>query len=178
MINFLNKLSLYILPVIISGIIIHALVKKAPAYESFVEGAKDGFNIAIKIIPYLIAIMVATAMFRSSGAIDILQNLLKPILDYFRIPAETVILMVTRSLSGSATLGVLSDIVSQTGANSYATKLAAVITGSSETTFYVAAVYFGSVGIKKFRHALLAGILADIAGLVAAIWICSIFFLN
>ena len=178
MIKFLNMLSLYILPLIISGILIFALVKKAPAYESFVEGAKDGFNIAIRIIPYLIAIMVATAMFRASGAIDILQNILKPVLDYFRIPTETVILMVTRSLSGSATLGVLSDIVNQTGANSYATKLAAVITGSSETTFYVAAVYFGAVGIKKFRHALLAGILADIAGLVAAIWICQIFFLN
>ena len=178
MIKFLNTLSLYILPLIISGILIYALIKKAPAYESFVDGAKDGFNIAIRIIPYLIAIMVATAMFRASGAIDILQNLLKPVLEYFRIPAETVILMVTRSLSGSATLGVLSDIVNQTGANSYATKLAAVITGSSETTFYVAAVYFGAVGIKKFRHALLAGILADIAGLIAAIWICSIFFLN
>ena len=128
---------------------------------------------------YLIAIiMVAVAMFRASGAIDILQNLLKPVLDFFKIPVETLILMITRSLSGSATLGVLSDIVNQTGANSYATKLAAVITGSSETTFYVAAVYFGAVGIKKFRHALLAGILADIAGLVAAIWICSIFFLN
>ena len=103
MIKFLNTLSLYILPLIISGILIYALVKKAPAYESFVEGAKDGFNIAIRIIPYLIAIMVATAMFRASGAIDILQNILKPVLDYFRIPTETVILMVTRSLSGSAT---------------------------------------------------------------------------
>ena len=85
--------------------------------------------------------------------------------------------MLTRSLSGSATLGVLADIINQTGVDSYATKLAAVICGSSETTFYVAAVYFGSVGIKKFRHALLAGILADIVGLIAAIWICSIFFL-
>ena len=101
MINFLNTLSLYILPLIIAGILIYELVKKAPAYESFVEGAKDGFNIAVRIIPYLIAIMVATAMFRSSGAIDILQNILKPVLDYFRIPTETLILMITRSLSGS-----------------------------------------------------------------------------
>ena len=177
MIALLNKISLYIIPLIIAIILIHALIKKAPAYEAFIEGANEGFNIAVKIIPYLIAIMVAVAAFRSSGAIDILQNLLKPILDFFKIPAETLIIMVTRSLSGSATLGVLADIINQTGANSYATKLAAVITGSSETTFYVAAVYFGSVGIKKFRHALLAGILADIAGLIAAIWVCSIFFL-
>lgn len=177
MIKFFNTLSVCILPLIISVILIHALIKKAPAYESFVDGARDGFNIAIKIIPYLIAIMVCVAALRASGAIEILQNILKPVLEYFKIPIETTIIMVTRSLSGSATLGVLADIINQTGANSYATKLAAIITGSSETTFYVASVYFGAVGIKKFRHALLAGILADITGLIAAIWICSMFFL-
>lgn len=177
MIKFFNILSVCILPFIISVILIHALVKKTPAYESFVDGAKDGFTIAVKIIPYLIAIMVCVAALRASGAIEILQNILKPVLEYFKIPIETTIIMVTRSLSGSATLGVLADIINQTGANSYATKLAAVITGSSETTFYVASVYFGAVGIKKFRHALLAGILADITGLIAAVYICSIFFL-
>lgn len=177
MIKFLNSLSLYILPVIITAILLFAMWKKSPAYEDFTEGAKEGFTIAVRIIPYLVAIIVAVSMFRASGAIDILQNILKPALDFFKIPAETTILMITRSLSGSATLGVLSDIINQTGANSYATKLAAVITGSSETTFYVAAVYFGAVNIKKFRHALLAGILADITGIIAAVWICGIFFL-
>ncbi len=177
MIKFLNTLSIFILPFIIVVILCFALYKKTPAYECFVEGAKDGFNIAVRIIPYLVAIIVCAAMFRASGAIDILSGILKPVLNYFKIPAETTILMVTRSLSGSASLGVLSDIISATGVNSYATKLAAVITGSSETTFYVASVYFGAVGIKKFRHALLAGILADIVGIIAAIWICSIFFL-
>ena len=177
MINILNTISLYIIPFIIAVILVYALIKKTPAYEAFVEGANEGFTIAVKIIPYLIAIMVAVSAFRSSGAINILENLLKPLLEYFKIPAETLIIMVTRSLSGSATLGVLADIINQTGVNSYATKLAAVITGSSETTFYVAAVYFGSVGIKKFRHALLAGILADITGLIAAIFVCKIFFL-
>ncbi|MBQ8634965.1 spore maturation protein [bacterium] len=177
MINFLNTLSIYILPIIITIILIYALYKKTPAYEDFTEGAKEGFNIAIKIIPYLIAIMVCTASLRASGAIQLLQNILSPLFDFFKVPIETAIIMLTRSLSGSATLGVLSDIINQTGVNSYATKLAAVITGSSETTFYVASVYFGAIGIKKFRHALLAGILADIIGLFAAIWICSIFFL-
>jgi spore maturation protein B len=165
------------IPFLIAFILIYAVIKKAPSYEAFVEGASEGFNIAVKIIPYLIAIMVAVAAFRASGAIDILEKIFEPVLNYFKIPSENLIIMVTRSLSGSATLGVLADIIKQTGADSYATKLAAVITGSSETTFYVAAVYFGSVGIKKFRHALLAGILADIVGLIAAIWICSIFFL-
>ena len=177
MINFLNTLSIYILPAIICFILIYALVKKTPAYEDFTQGAKGGFEIAIKIIPYLIAIMVCTSALRASGAIELLQNIFSPIFDYFKIPIETSIIMITRSLSGSATLGVLADIINETGVNSYATKLAAVITGSSETTFYVASVYFGSIGIKKFRHALLAGILADITGLIAAIWICSIFFL-
>ena len=177
MINILNTLSLYIIPVLIAIILIYATFKKAPSYEAFVEGAAEGFNIAIRIIPYLIAIMVAVAAFRASGAIDILEEIFEPVLNYFKIPTENMIIMVTRSLSGSATLGVLADIIKQTGVDSYATKLAAIITGSSETTFYVAAVYFGSVGIKKFRHALLAGILADIAGLIAAVWICSIFFL-
>lgn len=177
MINFLNSFSSWILPFIISFIFIYALFKKTPVYEDFIDGAKEGFSIAIKIIPYLIAIMVATAAFRSSGAIDYIQNLIKPILDFFKIPIETTIIMITRSLSGSATLGLLADVINQTGVNSYATKLAAVITGSSETTFYVASVYFGAVGIKKFRYALIVGILADIVGLIAAVAICSIFFL-
>ena len=177
MINFLNSLSIYILPLIISIILIYALVKKTPAYESFTQGASEGFKIAIKIIPYLIAIMVCTAALRASGAIELAQKLLSPVFDFFKIPIETAIIMLTRSLLGSATLGVLADIINQTGVNSYATKLAAVITGSSETTFYVASVYFGAIGIKKFRHALLAGILADIVGLIAAIWICAVFFL-
>ena len=177
MINFLNSLSVYILPLIISIILIYALYKKRPAYEDFTTGAKEGFDIAIKIIPYLIAIMICTASLRASGAIELMQKILSPIFDLFKIPIETAIIMLTRSLSGSATLGVLADIINQTGVNSYATKLAAVITGSSETTFYVASVYFGAIGIKKFRHALLAGILADIVGLICAVWICSIFFL-
>ena len=177
MIDIINSLSICILPFIICTILIYALIKKAPAYESFVDGAKEGFTIAIKIIPYLIAIMVCTAMLKASGAIEIIEKILSPLLNTLKIPIETTIIMITRSLSGSATLGVLADIINQTGANSYATKLAAVITGSSETTFYVASVYFGAIGIKKFRHALLAGILADIVGLIAAIIICSIFFL-
>lgn len=157
-------------------ILIYALYKKTPAYEEFTIGAKDGFNIAIKIIPYLIAIIICTTALRTSGAIEIMQNLLSPIFNFFKIPIETSVIMLTRSLSGSATLGALADIINQTGINSYATKLAAVITGSSETTFYVASVYFGAIGIKKFRHALLAGILADIIGIITAVWVCSLFF--
>ena len=176
MIKVLNLISIYILPLLILFILTFAIYKKTPAYESFVDGAKDGFNIAIKIIPYLIAIMVCTSLLRASGMIEILQNFLKPFFELIKVPIDTLLIMITRSLSGSATLGVLADIINQTGVESYATKLSAVIAGSSETTFYVASVYFGSVGIKKFKHALLAGILADFIGIVAAVFVCSWFF--
>lgn len=177
MINIINILSISIIPTIILTILVHGLIKKVNSYEAFIEGASEGFNIAVKIIPYLVAIMVAVAMFRASGVLGTIQNALSPILETLKIPLDTVIIMLTRSLSGSATLGVLSDIVSTNGADSYASKLASVIVGSSETTFYVLAVYFGSVGIKKMRHAVLVGILADIIGIVVAVAICRIFFL-
>lgn len=177
MINIINILSISIIPAIILTILVHGLIKKVNSYEAFIEGASEGFNIAVKIIPYLVAIMVAVAMFRASGVLGTIQNALSPILETLKIPLDTIIIMLTRSLSGSATLGVLSDIVSTNGADSYASKLASVIVGSSETTFYVLAVYFGSVGIKKMRHAVLVGILADIIGIVVAVAICRIFFL-
>ncbi len=177
MIKFLSDLSLYILPFIICTILIWAMVKKVPSYEVFVDGAKEGFDVAIKIIPYLIAIMVCCGMLRASGAIEIFEKLFQPLFDLAKVPIETSMIILTRSLSGSATLGVLADIIDKTGVNSYATKLAAVITGSSETTFYVAAVYFGAIGIKKFKYAIMVGILADIVGLFAAIVICRFFFL-
>lgn len=177
MIKILNNLSILILPLIVAMVLIYSLYTKTKAYESFIDGAKEGFDIAVRIIPYLVAIMVCVAAFRESGAILIIERLLKPALDFFKIPVETLTIMLTRSLSGSATLGVLGDIINQTGVESYATKLAAVITGSSETTFYVASVYFGAIGIKKFRHALIAGILADMVGIVAAIVVCRLFFL-
>ena len=176
MIKFLNILSICILPFIISVILIWAMIKKIPAYEVFTEGAKEGFNTAVRIIPYIVAIMVAVGMLRASGFMDILGNLLKVPLGYLKIPVDVLPLMVTRSLSGGATIGVFSDIVANNGANSYASKLAGVIVGSSETTFYVLAVYFGSVGIKKFRHAVITGVLADVIGIILAVIICRFMF--
>jgi len=170
--EILNAVSVCILPAIILFVIIYALIKRTPVYEAFVDGAKEGFWVSVKIIPYLVAIMAAVAMLRASGVLEWLAEILKTPLEYFKIPIDTLPLMLTRSLSGGATLGVFSDIVNANGADSYAAKLAAVITGSSETTFYVLAVYFGSIGIKKFRHAVLTGILADITGIVAAVIIC------
>ncbi len=170
--NFLSALSILILPAIIIVILFYAAFKKVPAYENFVDGAKEGFWVAVKIIPYLVAIMVAVSMFRASGAIETIALWLKTPLEALKIPVDTLPLMITRSLSGSATLGIFSDIVGANGPESYASKLSAVIVGSSETTFYVLAVYFGAIGIKKFRHAILVGVLSDIVGIVSAIIIC------
>ena len=168
----INTISLLILPFMILAIFTLALIKKVPVYEEFIEGAKDGFKVSISIIPYLVAIMVGVAMFKASGAIDILKLWIGNI-----VPSEIVPIMITRSLSGSATLGIFSDIANSLGPDSYVTKLAAVRVGGSETTFYVLSVYFGAVGIKKFRYAILTGIIADITGIVMAIWVARLFFL-
>ncbi len=173
----LNSLSLYALPVIIIMILTVGIIKKVPVYEEFVEGAKDGFKVSINIIPYLVAIIVGISMFRASGAMETIASLFAPILNALSVPIDSVPIMITRSLSGSATLGLFTELAQKLGPDAYATKLCAVIVGSSETTFYVLAVYFGAIGIKKLRYALLVGLLADTIGIIAAVFVCSKVFL-
>ena len=173
----INIISLYLLPALILLILTVAIIKKVPIYEEFTEGAKDGFKVSVNIIPYLVAIIVGISMFRASGAMDSITHLLSPILSKLSIPTDSVPIMITRSLSGSATLGLFSEIAHKFGADAYVTKLCAVMVGSSETTFYVLSVYFGSVGITKFRYAVLTGLIADFIGIVAAIFVCSLIYL-
>ena len=175
--NIFNQISLYILPIMILVILITGMLKKVPIYEEFVEGAKDGFKVSVSIIPYLVAIIVGVGMLRASGGIELIAHVFAGILDKLMIPVDVIPIIITRSLSGSATLGIFSDIANNLGPDNYITKLAAVMVGSSETTFYVLAVYFGSVGIKKLRYSLLTGIIADIAGIVLAIVVARLFFL-
>ena len=170
-----DTLSLWILPGVIVIVLTLGLVKKVPLYETFTDGAKEGFKVAVNIIPYLVAIIVGISMLRASGAIENLAEIFAPLLSMFNIPAEVTPIMIVRSLSGSAALGVFSDIAHNMGA-SYATTLAAVMVGSSETTFYVLAVYFGAVGISKYRYALIVGILADVIGIIAAVSVCNLMF--
>lgn len=174
--RILNLISLWALPVILLTVLTFGMTKKVPLYEEFTEGAKDGFKVSVKIIPYLVAIIVGISMLRASGAIEMLANVLAPILVKFNIPPDTLPLMIVRSLSGSGALGIFSDIANHAGPDSYATKLAAVMLGSSETTFYVLAVYFGSVGITKIRYALIVGLLADLIGIIAAVSVCNLMF--
>ncbi len=175
--DIFNTTAKYIIPFLLMGIPFYALVfKKVKVYEVFTEGAKDGFTIAIKIIPYLVAILVAIGMFRASGALDVLLNLLSPALSVIGFPPENVLLALMRPLSGGGSFGLLSDLVETYGPDSLIAKIAATMFGSTETTFYVLAVYFGSVGIKKVRHALLAGLIADVVGIFSAVYICRLFF--
>ena len=177
LVAFTNELSRYIIPVLLVGIPFYGLaVKKVKLYESFVEGAKDGFTIAVRIIPYLVAILVAIGMFRASGALDILLTLLSPILNAVGFPPENLPLALMRPLSGSGSLGLLTDLIKQHGPDSLISKIGATMFGSTETTFYVLAVYFGSVGIRRSRHALVAGLIADFVGIISAVYICRLLF--
>lgn len=175
--HIMEILSLWALPVILITILTYAMVKKVPIYEVFTDGAKDGFKVAVNIIPYLVAIIVGVSMLRASGFFDILSEWLAPVLTFFNIPADIIPVMLTRSLSGSATIGLFSDIAGNPASAFYTTTLAAIMVGSSETTMYVLAVYFGSVKISKIRYALIVGLLADLMGIILAILVCKHLFL-
>jgi len=174
--DIILTLSYAAIPLLILAITLHASVKKVPVYEVFTQGAKQGFVVGVKIIPYLVAMLVAVGMFRASGAIELMAEWLAPVLELIGMPADLIPLAVVRSLSGSGALGILGEIATANGGNAYVTKLAAVMTGSSETTFYVLALYFGSVGVTKFRHALAAGVIADIIGIFVALFIGNLVF--
>jgi spore maturation protein B len=174
--DILDVISLWTLPAVLLIILTVAMLKKVPIYETFIEGAKDGVKVTFNIIPYLVAIIVAISMLRASGAIDLIAQLCAGLLAKIHMPAQVLPLAFVRSLSGSAAIGVFSDIIANNDINSYATKLSAIMLGSSETTFYVLTVYFGAVGIKKYRYALLTGLCADFVGIVMAIIVARYFF--
>lgn len=176
-VKVIEAISVWIIPLMIALIPLWALYKRVPLYDTFIKGAKEGVGVGIKIIPYLVAILVAVGMFRASGAIDMLAAWLDPVLSKIGMPADVLPLAIVRPMSGSGALGITSEIANQYGGDHYISRLAAVMTGSSETTLYVIAVYFGSVGITKVRHALIAGLIADLAATLAALFICQAVFL-
>lgn len=175
-IHSINTISKWAIPLTLALIPLWALYKKVPIYDTFVDGAREGFGVGVKIIPYLVGILVAIGMFRASGAIDIIAHVLSPVLNFIGMPADILPLAIIRPLSGSGALGIMTEIAGKYGGDSYMARLAAVMTGSSETTFYVLAVYFGAVGIKKVRYALIAGLIADLAGIISALIICRLVF--
>jgi spore maturation protein B len=175
--HIIGILSIWAIPVFLVGIPIYGAIKGVKVYESFVEGAKGGFQMAIRIIPYLVAILVAVGMLRGAGAIDILARWLDPVLHRVGFPVEILPLAIMRPLSGSGSMGIVTELIKAHGPDSFIGRLAASAYGSTETTFYVLAVYFGAVGIKKSRHAIISGLVADIVSLITAIIICRLVFL-
>ncbi len=170
--NLLGAISDWAIPLLAGGIVLIALTRRVKLYEAFVEGAKEGFNVGVRIIPYLVAILCAIAFFRASGAMELLTSIVSPLTNLLGMPAETLPMALVRPLSGSGALGVMSELINTHGPDSFIGRVASTMMGSTETTFYVLAVYFGSVGVTRVRHALWAGLIADAAGLIAAVWIC------
>jgi spore maturation protein SpmB len=165
----------WIIPGLMVGLLGFGVARRVRVYEIFVEGARDGFQVAIRIIPYLVAILVAVAMFRASGALEALVRPLGAVTGLVGLPADALPMALLRPLSGSGAYGVLASIINDPaiGPDSYTGYLVSTFQGSTETTFYVLAVYFGAVGIRRVRHALVAALSADIAGIAAAVFICS-----
>jgi len=160
----------------IGFILIYGTLKKVPTYEVFVDGGKEGIKIAVSIIPFLIGMLVAITIFRESGALEFFVNLIRPGLLALGIPPEIVPLAIIRPISGTAALGMMSDIVATHGPDSFIGRLASTLQGSTDTTLYVLTVYFGAVGIRKMGDALKVGLLADVVGIVAAIFIVTVMF--
>ncbi|WP_133128377.1 spore maturation protein [Legionella nagasakiensis] len=171
-----TQISNWIFLAFIVGIPLYGAVKKINVFDAFINGAKQGFETSVSIIPYLIAMMVAIGMLRASGFFELLYHLLAPLLTAIGMPAELLPLALIRPFSGSAATGVMAELIHEHGGDSFIAKAAATMMGSTETTFYVIAVYFGAVGIRRTRHAIPAGLLADLAGVIATVVICRYLF--
>lgn len=170
-------ISIWAIPVLLVLIPLVGMIRRVKVYEEFVDGAKEGFDVAVRIIPYLVAILVAIGMFRGSGAMDLFTEAMRAPLAAINFPPELFPLAVMRSLTGSGSLALATDIVKTHGPDSLLARMAGTMYGSSETTFYVLAVYFGSVGVRKSRHAVPAALIADIVAVAASVAVCSWLFL-
>jgi spore maturation protein SpmA len=171
-----NALSLLAIPFLAAGFPLYAALRNVAVYEEFVEGAKEGFQVAVRIIPYLVAMLVAIEMFRGAGGVELLTLGLRPLLDPIGFPSELLPMALVRPLSGTASLAILKDLAAQLGGDHILPRMAATILGSTETTFYVVAVYFGAVNVRRTRHAIPAGLIADAVGVMASVALCRLVF--
>lgn len=174
--TLLDTISLWAIPVMLAGIPLWGAIRKVKVYDTFIEGAEEGMQVAMKIIPFLVGMMVALSIFRASGAMEILARLLSPVTSRLGFPTEVLPLMIVRPLSGAGALAVTADLMKTNHPDSYIGRLASIMQGSTDTTFYVLTVYFGSVGIRKVRYAAGVGLLADCVGFLAALYACNWFF--
>jgi spore maturation protein B len=175
-IEYVNYISLLIIPLFILFTILYGTFKKVRVYESFVAGAKEGPGIILNIFPYLLTIFVAIKGFQASGAFDFLRNGLHQMLAYFDIPLEVISMSIIKPLSGSASTALFTEVVKTTGPDSMTTRMTAVIMGSAETTFYVLAVYLGAVNIRNARYLVPVCLLADVVGIIVAVTVARYMF--
>ncbi len=164
------------IPAFLFFVAAYGFIKKVPVFNSFVGGAKDGVMVVVRIFPYILAIFIAIKCFQSSGAYEFVKNCLAPVFQFAGVPVDVLSVALIKPLSGSASLGVFSDILKTAGPDSLAARISAVIMGSAETTFYVLAVYLGAVGIKRTRYLVPVCIIGDIIGIIIAITVVKIFF--
>ncbi|MFO7295809.1 MAG: nucleoside recognition domain-containing protein [Clostridia bacterium] len=176
MAGVINIISSFAIPAFIFIVLIYGHLNGVNVYDSFVEGAKEGLTTAVKVLPYMVAMFVAIGIFRTSGAMDILVSLISPFVESVGIPAQILPLVIMRPMSGSASMGILAELFKVYGPDSFIGRIASTVMGSTETIFYTLSVYFGAVGIKRIRHTLWAALLADLAGLMASVMVCSIVF--
>ncbi|MEQ6376236.1 spore maturation protein [Bacillaceae bacterium S4-13-58] len=174
--EWIGTISTWIIPGVILFILLVGLYRKVPAYEAFVEGGKEGLKIASNLLPFLLGMMVSIAIFRASGAMEAFTSFLEPLLNLIGIPSEIVPLALVRPISGTAALGMTTELIQTYGADSFIGRLASTMQGSTDTTLYIITVYFGAVGIRKMGDALKVGLLADLIGIIASILIVSMVF--
>ncbi|WP_227766117.1 spore maturation protein [Zhaonella formicivorans] len=172
----LDVISRWAIPFLLFTIPLVGLFKGIRVYETFVTGAEQGFITAIKIIPFLVGMLTAIGVFRASGAMDYFVDFLSPLLQLLHFPPEILPLAIMRPLSGGGSLGIAAELIHTYGPDSFIGRLASTMQGSTDTTFYIITVYFGSVGIKKYRYAITLGLIADLTTLLAAIFITNLLF--
>ncbi|UFJ42835.1 spore maturation protein [Brevibacillus humidisoli] len=177
MYQWISLVSLWAIPIILSFILVYGWYRRVPVYETFVDGAKGGIITTIKIMPHLVAMMVAITLFRESGALELVLNTIQPLLNFLHVPAEIVPLALLRPLSGTGSLAVATDMIAQYGPDSLIGRLASTMQGSTDTTLYVLTVYFGAVGIRNGAYALKVGLWSDLVGVIASILVVYLVFL-
>lgn len=176
MFEIIAELSRWAIPVVLLVVPLIAVLRGVKVYETFVDGAEAGFTTAVKTIPYLVAMLVSISIFRASGAMEVLVTVLSPVLNFVGLPAEVLPHAIMRPLSGGAALGIASDIIKTYGPDSFLGRLVSTMQGSCDTTFYVLTLYFGSVGVRKYRYSIISGLVADLTTLIASVFIVRTIF--
>lgn len=174
--EFSQQLSLWVIPVLLVFIPLFGAMRRVKVYEAFVEGAAEGFQTSIRILPFLVAMLVAINVFRSSGALGSCVKFIEPALTFFHIPGELIPLAIMRPLSGTGALGLTTEIFTVFGPDSLIGQIASTVLGSTDTTFYILTVYFGAVGISKPRYSVFVGLCGDMIGFLGSVYLCQYFF--